>query len=143
MSNPDGSKCCGANDLGLLVLRLGFGGVMAFSHGLGKLNMLLEGEKFPADPLGFGEQPTLILAVLTEFVCSLLIVIGAGTRIAAFGLLCTMATAIFLVHANDPWDTKEPAVLFAIPALALLLTGAGRIAIDPLIVKKIRGVPQA
>jgi putative oxidoreductase len=138
-----------ANSIGLLILRLGFGGYM-LSHGWGKFQMLLAGDfdKF-ADPVGMGKELSLVLAVLAEFVCSILVIVGLLTRLAAVPLVVTMAVAAFVVHANDPWSSetaakaffamqsetwasKEPALLFLTAFLAMVFTGPGRISVDGL-----------
>lgn len=120
--------------IGLLLLRAGVGSYM-LTHGFGKLTMLLNGDEFPADPLGMGKGLTLFVAVLAEFVCPLLVIVGLGTRLAAIPVVATMAVAAFVVHADDPWtmgqgNSKEPALLFLIPFLALVFTGPGRFAVD-------------
>ena len=129
--------------LGLLILRVGIGGYM-MTHGWGKLQMVLDGnlDTF-GDPVGLGSSTSLILATGAEFFCALLVVIGLGTRYAAMPVVFTMGVAAFLIHRNDPWTmgpglSKEPALLFLIPFLALIFTGAGRFSLDALI-KRRRG----
>jgi putative oxidoreductase len=124
--------------IGLLILRLGVGGYM-LTHGWGKLQMLLAGEfdKF-GDPIGLGKELSLVGVVAAEFVCALLVVFGLGTRPAAAVTVFAMAVAAFVVHANDPWTmgagaSKEPALLYLIPFLALVFTGAGRLSLDYLV----------
>ncbi len=125
--------------LGLLILRLGIGGFM-LSHGWGKAQMLINGQadKF-GDPIGLGSALSLILMVIAEFVCAILVMIGFATRLAAIPVVIGMAVAAFKVHANDPWTmqggggSKEPALLFLIPFLALVFTGAGKFSVDGLI----------
>ena len=56
-----------AQDLGLLLLRLSAGGIMAYSHGWGKLQSLFSGEIQFANPIGIGEEPSLFLTVFAEF----------------------------------------------------------------------------
>jgi putative oxidoreductase len=90
------------NDLAALILRLGFGLFIVFGHGLGKLQMLLNGNvQFPAL---FGISPTinLILAILAELVAGIMVLIGLRTRLASIPLMTTMAVAAFMVHASDP-----------------------------------------
>ena len=53
-------------------------------------------------------------------------------------LLITMLVAALIIHAEDPWARKELALLYAVPAIALIFTGAGRFSIDGLIWKKKR-----
>jgi len=119
-------------DLGLLVLRLGLGGVM-LTHGFQKLSnydaMLT---KF-ADPFGFGITLSVLLAIFAELFCSLGIMLGLATRLAAIPLIVTMATAFFIIHGNDPMMKKELALIYLIGFVALLLTGPGRISVDHLI----------
>ncbi|MEX2672320.1 MAG: DoxX family protein [Phycisphaeraceae bacterium] len=136
--------------VGLLILRLGIGGYM-LTHGWGKLKLLLAGE-FDAlgDPVGLGAPATLVLLVLAEFVCALLVVVGLATRLAAVPLVIAMAVAAFLAHGSDPWTTeqavglfmagetdfplsKQPALMFLIPFLALIFTGPGGFSIDALL----------
>ncbi len=126
------------NSIGLLVLRLGFGGYMAM-HGWGKLQMVLAGDfdQF-GDPIGLGSSTSLVLVMLAEFVCSLLVMIGFATRIAAAPIVFAMAVAALVVHANDPWTmgpgaSKEPALLFLAAFLTLIFTGAGKLSVDGLI----------
>lgn len=136
--------------IGLLTLRLGIGGFMLL-HGWGKLQMLQAGEfeKF-ADPIGLGNKLSLVMATLAEVGGSILVILGLGTRLAAIPLAFTMLVAAFVAHGNDPWTmgegaklfmtgaakswaSKEPALLFLIPFLALIFTGPGCISIDALI----------
>lgn len=125
------------SSVGLLILRLGIGGLM-LTHGWGKLQMVLAGDfdKF-GDPIGLGSGVSLVLTVIAEFVAPLLIILGLATRIAAVFPVVAMGVAALIVHRADPWlmgegASKEPALLFLIPFLALVFTGAGRISLDHL-----------
>ncbi len=126
---------------GLLILRLGVGGFMA-THGWGKLQMVLAGdyENF-GDPLGLGKGLSLIMVMLAEFVCALAVMVGFLTRLTALPVVFAMGVAAFVVHGGDPWTmqptgaSKEPALLFFIPFLALVFTGPGKFSVDALIWK--------
>lgn len=122
--------------IGLLILRVGLGLLMAGLHGWGKLTQLAEGNTQFADPLGVGEAPSLVLATFAEFGCSILLVLGLFTRLACIPLIVTMAVAAFIVHAGDPWGTKEPSLMYLTGYLTLLLTGPGRFSVDALIMKR-------
>lgn len=118
------------SSIGLLVLRLFTGGFMLFAHGWGKLASFSEKSgQFP-DPIGVGSAPSLALAVFAEVFCAAAIMLGLFTRAAAIPLLITMVVAAFMIHGDDPFQKKEFALLYAIPFLTLILTGAGSYSID-------------
>lgn len=115
--------------IGLLILRLGFGGLM-LTHGIPKLMKLLQGNLEFSDPLGIGALPSLILTVIGEVICPLLIIIGYKTRLAAIPAAITMAVAAFIVHGADPVGTKEKALLYLFAYVIIALTGPGKYSVD-------------
>lgn len=115
-------------DLGLLLLRLGFGGFM-LTHGIPKLNMLSNPTDF-GDPIGIGATLSLILALIGEVVAPILLIIGFKTKWAAIPAIITMGVAAFIVHAEDDWATKEHALLFFFAFLVIFLCGAGKYSVD-------------
>lgn len=118
--------------IGLLILRLGVGALMV-THGWGKLANFGEMATRFSDPLGLGSTVTLVLVVFAEFFCALLVMLGAVTRLAVIPLIINMSVIAFVVHADDPWQRQEFALLFLIPFLTLLFTGPGQFSIDGLI----------
>lgn len=123
--------------VGLLVLRLGAGGFM-LTHGWGKLSNFSElSEKFP-DPLGIGSSlVSLSLAVSAEFFCAILVMAGLATRLATIPLMITMLVAALIVHADDPWQKKEFALLYCVTFATLFATGPGALSIDALVAKRL------
>lgn len=122
--------------IGLLILRVGFGCLMLVGHGWAKLSGFSDKvDTFP-DPIGVGSQLGLVLAIFAEFGCSILLILGLATRIAAIPLAATMGVALFLVHAADPWQTKELAAVYLTVYISLILTGPGPISLDHLIWKR-------
>lgn len=121
-------------DLGLLWLRVTLGSFMLV-HGIPKMGMLTDDPVQFADPFGFGVFPSLVLAVFAEVVCSGALIFGVLTRAACVPLLITMLVAAFIIHADDPWNKKEFALLYALPYVALMLTGPGRFSLDAKIFK--------
>jgi putative oxidoreductase len=57
-------------------------------------------------------------------------VLGVATRFAAVPLAVTMLVAAFAIHADDPWAKKELALLYAVPFVTLVFTGAGKFSVD-------------
>jgi putative oxidoreductase len=131
--------------IGLLILRLALGIVM-IAHGWPKLNP--NGPmKGPAGFGGFLKQMGVPLPILSGWVVALLetvgavlLILGLGTRILAVGFVVDMVVAIRLVRigmSKSPfaggqgigWEFE---FILAAAALALLFTGAGSIALDPI-----------
>lgn len=119
-----------ATSLGLLFLRLGAGGFMAFAHGLGKVRNFLELTHTFPDPLHIGTLPSATLATGAEFFGALLVVVGLCTRPAALSVVITMLVAGLIHHAHDPWGQKEMAFLFAVAFSAIALAGPGSFSLD-------------
>ena len=134
-----GSFVGGRGALGLLLVRL-IAGAGLMMHGWAKLQS-------PAGPMGWmgPEAPVpgflQALAVLSEFGGGLALILGLLTPIAAFGILCTMAFAIFGYHMRqgDPFvsttggPSYELASLYLGGALLMLFTGPGRLSLDALL----------
>lgn len=121
-----------ATHLSVLLLRLAAGGFM-LTHGYPKLQRMLAGDFQFGDPIGLGPEISLGLAVFAEFFCSLLLVLGLGTRLATIPLIVTMAVAAFIAHGADPFGRKEMALLYLVTYVVLLLTGSGKYSVDRLI----------
>lgn len=141
---------CGTRDatasLGLIVLRVGTGLLMLFGHGIGKLqNFAVAKDKFPVPdffPLKYMSPPVSLMATIgVEVGCAALLVLGLATRPAAFALAFTMIVAAFNINGAEAWfakggiGPKEAGVLYLIPALAILLSGAGSYSFDAKILK--------
>lgn len=127
-------------DVGLLGMRVALALLMIGGHGWPKLAKYGELTTKFSDPLGVGSHLSLVLALGAEIGCSLLLIVGLFTRLAAVPLAFTMIVAAFVIHANDPWRTQEMAVLYLVPFLALIFTGAGRFSVDGLLAaRKTRG----
>ena len=136
--------------IGLLILRLGIGGYL-LTHGWGKVQMLINRQfEMFGDPIGIGSQLSLILVVFAEFVCAILVMLGLMTRLACVPVVVTMIVAALVAHGKDPWTmqaafelfmqgksefpvSKQPAMMFLFPFLAMIFTGPGRISIDALL----------
>lgn len=119
-----------ALDLGLLVLRLGFGLTLAFSHGFGKVSAL---GKFVDGVAARGMPAPWVLgpaAALSEFAGGILLAIGLFTRPSALFVLVTMLVAAFHIHAADPFSKKELAIMYALASAAILIAGPGRFSVD-------------
>lgn len=117
-------------DVGLLLLRLWFGLVLALGHGLPKLGKL---DGFIAGVAKMGlPLPSVMayLAITAELLGGLMLAVGLLTRLAALPVIGTMLVAAFVTHASDPWMKKEFALAYAAAAVVLLVAGSGRYSLD-------------
>jgi len=121
----------------LLMIRVTIAALM-LTHGIPKLLMLISGEpvEFPAI-LGMSAELSLILAIFAEVVCSFLILVGLGTRLAVIPLIVTMLVAVFYVHWEDPFVKQELGLHFLLVYAVLLLTGSGRYSVDNIVLAKV------
>lgn len=118
-----------------LILRLTLGSLM-LTHGTPKLMKLISGDiQFP-NPVGLGDSASLTLTVFAEFLCSIFIILGLGTRLALIPLIMTMVIVIGIIHSNDPFSEKEHALMFLMPYVTLFLMGSGKYSLDALIKSK-------
>jgi putative oxidoreductase len=132
------------SDVSLTVLRLALG-VVFFAHGAQKMLGWFGGAGFSrtmAGMTGFMHipAPLAVLPILAEFFGGLGLLLGLLTRIAAFGLLCDMVVAVFLVHLQNGFfmnwggQQKGEGFEFHILAIAMLLVtmirGAGAASLD-------------
>jgi putative oxidoreductase len=133
-------------DVALLIMRLGLGLILLY-YGLQKMFGLFGGAGFQGtvSNMGsnFGIPPVFaILAICAEFFGSIGLIVGFLTRIASFGLMCTMAVATFQgmqrpgmwsgLWAGDraaPAAILYPLALFVF-ALGITLLGPGAYSLD-------------
>ena len=117
----------------LLILRITVG-LFMLSHGAGKFSKLF-GDKpiMFADPIGVGVEGSLALAVFAEVFCSVLLLVGFGTRLATIPLIITMLVAVLYVHVADPFAKQEMALHYLLAYALLLISGSGKYSVDYLI----------
>jgi putative oxidoreductase len=138
---------CGTRDatasLGILGLRTLIGLMMLIGHGIPKFqgySAMKDSFYVPEIfPLNFLSPPLSLMACIgAEMVAAALIILGFATRPAAFILGFCMVVAAFGVMGGAPWfqasatpvPTKEMAILYLIPMLALILSGGGSFSLD-------------
>lgn len=131
--------------LGALLLRCVLA-IVIFPHGAQKALGWFGGYGFTATMgyfKGLGIPTTLgVLGIAAEFVGPLLLLVGLGTRVAAFGIACMMVGAAWLVHRPHGffinWFGQHPVgkegyeyqLLALGVALVVLVVGGGKWSLD-------------
>ncbi|HST10164.1 MAG TPA: DoxX family protein [Terriglobales bacterium] len=133
-----------SNDWTLTLLRLVMG-VIFFAHGAQKMLGWFGGYGFSAT-MGFFTNmmhipaPFAFLAICAEFLGGIGLIVGALTRIAAFGIATNMVVAILMVHSQVGffmnWTGQQKGEgfeyhLLAIAiAIVLMARGGGAFSVD-------------
>lgn len=127
-----------------LVLRVMLG-VVFFPHGAQKVVGWFGGYGFTGTVLFFTENlripyALVLLVMAAEFLGAIGLIVGFMTRIAAFGIFCVMAGAIYMVHlpngffmnwsGNQQGEGFEYHLLVMAIAVALMIRGGGRWSLD-------------
>jgi putative oxidoreductase len=138
-----------SNDWTLTILRLA-AGIMIFPHGLQKTFGCFGGAGFSAQMAGFERShiPAVFafLAIMAEFLGGLGLILGALTRIAAFGLAVDMMTGVYLLHWHNGffmnWSGRQKGegfefhILVIAMAIVLMARGGGAASVDRALAKK-------
>jgi putative oxidoreductase len=115
--------------LALLLLRVGFGGMMLAGHGLRNVMNVREISSFP-DPLGLGSFLSLMLAIFAQFFCAVLLMLGIGTRLAAIPLVIAMLIKLAVAQSSEPWAMKELTAAYLVAFVTILVAGGGGFSLD-------------
>jgi putative oxidoreductase len=127
-----------SRNLALFVFRVSISGFMLFGHGLGKFQKLISGNEIKfLDPFGLGATFSFTMATFAEFFASAFIVLGLFTRFSSLSLTVTMAVAVFIAHAGDPFAKQEKALMYLVSYILLFLTGPGKYSLQTWFDKKI------
>lgn len=119
-----------------LLLRLVIGFAM-LSHGIPKIFSFEELALTFPDPIGLGSRLSLLLAICAEVTCSILLIMGLFTRIAALTLIFNMSVIVFVVFNASAFSAKEIGVLYLIIYIAIFTLSAGKYSLDHLLYKKL------
>ena len=122
------------SNAGLLALRLAGVIPLLLKHGLEKIfTFSTMATHFP-DPLHIGAVPSLVFAMLSDSICSVLIILGLATRWAALIACVNIVVAWAFVHHFTFFgrgaDHGELIVLYLAILLTLFISGAGKYSVD-------------
>ncbi|MBR2326608.1 MAG: DoxX family protein [Alistipes sp.] len=126
-------------DRAILFLRL-FVGVLITLHIIDKLqtyNFVLTG--YPA-LLFESSTATFVIFTLLEAIFAVMLIIGYGTRFAAFVMALGMFVEIFLIYPSLGWIGVERQILYIGIYIALVISGGGRYALESHLDRKKRKI---
>ena len=128
-------------DAGLLILRLLAGASLFLKHGWEKPTHFAEMASHFPDPIHLGPMPSLVIALVSDVICSVSTLVGIATRWSALFVVINVAVAWSMVHhfgffTGPDADHGELCFLYIAVFLALSFTGAGRYSVDALISRK-------
>ena len=129
-----------SSSFGLLILRVSVYGILFLKHGAEKIFTFRQVLPHFKDPIHIGPLPSLIIAMISDGICSLLVILGLGTRWAVAFQFCNLFVAwAFVDHfglLQKGLQAGEPKLLYMACCLALFFAGAGRYSLDALIEKR-------
>ena len=121
-------------DLGILILRLIFGGMLMYV-GYFKLSTYDQTIGMFTDPLGIGKELTLILVIFAELICGFFVAIGLLTRLSVLPIFILMTVVFFIVHQNDAFIMKQLPFVYWLLCFVIFIFGSGRYSVDRIIFK--------
>ena len=143
MAQSGSGRSAGWTDIALLVLRLGFAGLLIGLHGWARAHrawgFVVHGQPWTfvdlVGRLGFPFPAVFAVASVTsESLGALLIIPGYFTRIAAFFSIVNFSVAFYNeAHKGDPWELPA---LYLLIASVILIGGAGKWSLDGMLRKK-------
>ncbi len=122
-------------DAGLLFLRLTFGLSLFMKHGYEKIFHFSEMAPVFSDPMHLGSTTSLFMAMLSDSICSLLVVFGLATRWASAWVFVVIFVGWSMQHhfmffGHLVADHGELSVLYILAMGAIFIAGPGRFSID-------------
>jgi putative oxidoreductase len=124
-----------ATDTILLITRI-VTGIVFIIAGSGKIHN-------PMNWMGEGGYPGIfqLLAAISEYIGGMALILGFLTRLASFGIACTMIVAIYMVRFvyHAPFISPTGGIAYVLPTMLLMValifmaTGPGRFSVDRLV----------
>jgi putative oxidoreductase len=126
----------GSVNFSLLLLRVVFGGLLLTQHGWDKLIKFSSLRYSFPDPFhAIGSTAALSLTLFAEVLCSIFVILGLMTRLAAIPLVITFLVIVFMVKGNASIGERELPVMYLAAFMVILAAGPGKASVDKLMGK--------
>jgi putative oxidoreductase len=122
-------------DLGLLVLRVWMGLSLFVMHGIEKIFHFSHMLNMPfPDPLHIGSGVSLVYAMVSDAVCSILVMLGIFTRLAAALIVINLLVVFIFMHGFSFGQEHGQLVYVYLGGyIAILASGPGKYSLDSFI----------
>ncbi len=118
-------------DLALLLLRVFVSFSLFYKHGIEKLTGFSSMQTHFPDPLHIGVTPGLIFALLTDGICSLLIIFGLASRLASLLIVINLIVVFIFLHSGSFAEGHAELVYVYLGSFScILLAGSGKYSLD-------------
>ena len=118
-------------DVALLILRLWMGLGLLAKHGIEKFTNFSQMQQHFPDPLHVGSTFSLTFALLSDGICSLMIMLGLATRLAALVIVINLFIVFLMLHQfSFAKEHAELVYVFMGGFLIIFIAGAGKYSID-------------
>ena len=119
-------------DLGILILRLIFGGMFMYVGYL-KISAYDQMLSMMGDPIGIGTKLSLVLVIFAELFCGFFVAIGFLTRLTIIPILIVMIVVLFVVHIKDQFVMIQLPFVYWLLCFVIFILGSGRFSADYLL----------
>lgn len=124
-----------AFNFAMLIQRVVTGLMLLIAHGLLKISNFSEMSGTFFDPLHIGHRSSLVLCIFSEVFCSMLLVLGLFTRLAALVIVLELSILVFMYHRGQPIKNLDLGIMYLTSAFSVLLLGPGRVSVDGMMSK--------
>ncbi len=119
-----------AFNFALLVQRVVTGLMLLIAHGLSKLTNFSSMSGNFYDPFHIGHRGSVLLSIFAEVFCSMLLVLGLFTRLAAFVIVLNLSVAVFMFHRGQPLHNMDLGIIYLTSVFTIMVIGPGRVSVD-------------
>ncbi|GAA4277582.1 DoxX family protein [Aquimarina mytili] len=120
-------------DVVLLIYRITISLAFLFIHGYKKIVNFHEEIQHIPDPFGMGGYNATLIAIFSNVICSVFVMMGLFTRLFAVGAFMIPFIGLIIVHLDDPWSVKDVPLMYSLAFIVIIILGPGKYSADRII----------